>query len=101
MHKLFKVLTIQLGVDVRYHTAYYANAYMPALGQYHLQNKLLIGNYPQMNIYANFHLKTMRFFVQYYHWNKGLFGGNNYFAAPGYPINPATFQFGLSWNFWN
>ena len=101
MHKLFKVLTIQLGVDVGYHTAYYENAYMPALGQYHLQNKLLIGNYPQMNIYANFHLKTMRFFVQYYHWNKGLFGGNNYFTAPGYPINPATFQFGLSWNFWN
>lgn len=101
MDKFFKVLTVQLGVDVRYHTSYYANAYMPALGQYYLQDKILIGNYPQMNVYANFHLKTMRFFIQYYHWNKGLFGGNNYFSSPGYPINPATFQFGFSWNFWS
>ena len=77
MDKFFKVLTVQIGVDIRYHTAYYANAYMPALGQYYIQDKLLIGNYPQMNVYANFHLKTMRFFVQYYHWNKGLVGGNN------------------------
>lgn len=96
----FKVLTFQLGVSVRYHTAYYANVWMPALGQFHLQNELLIGNYPEMNVYANFHLKTVRFFVQFNHWNKGLFG-KSYLSMPGYPINPATFQFGLSWNFWN
>lgn len=101
MDKYFKVLTVQLGVSARYHTAYYANAYMPALGQFYLQDKVLIGNYPEMNVYANFHLKTVRFFVQYYHFNKGLFGINNYLAMPGYPINPGTFQFGLSWNFWN
>ena len=98
--KFFKVLTVQLGASVRYHTAYYGNAYMPALGQFYLQKDLLIGNYPEMNVYANFHLKTVRFFVQYYHLNKGLFGGLNYLAMPNYPINPGTFQFGLSWNFW-
>ena len=98
--KFFKVLTVQLGTSVRYHTAYYGNAYMPALGQFYLQKDLLIGNYPEMNVYANFHLKTVRFFVQYYHLNKGLFGGLNYLAMPNYPINPGTFQFGLSWNFW-
>lgn len=96
----FKVLTVQLGVSVRYHTAYYGNVWMPALGQFHLQDQTLIGNYPEMNVYANLHLKTVRFFVQYYHWNKGIFGGS-YLSMPGYPINPATFQFGLSWNFWN
>ena len=98
--KFFKVLTVQLGASVRYHTAYYGNANMPALGQFYLQKDLLIGNYPEMNVYANFHLKTVRFFVQYYHLNKGLFGGLNYLAMPNYPINPGTFQFGLSWNFW-
>ncbi|MGM9805228.1 MAG: putative porin [Candidatus Aphodosoma sp.] len=96
----FKVLTVQLGVSVRYHTAYYGNVWMPALGQFHLQRELKVGNYPEMNVYANFHLKTVRFFVQYYHWNKGLFG-KSYLSMPGYPINPGTFQFGLSWNFWN
>ena len=98
--KFFKVLTVQLGTSVRYHTEYYGNAYMPALGQFYLQKELLIGNYPEMNVYANFHLKTVRFFVQYYHLNKGLFGGTNYLSMPNYPINPNTFQFGLSWNFW-
>ena len=100
MDKFFKVLTVQLGASVRYHTEYYGNAYMPALGQFYLQKEVLIGNYPEMNVYANFHLKTVRFFVQYYHLNKGLFGGTNYLSMPYYPINPATFQFGLSWNFW-
>ena len=100
MDKFFKVLTVQLGTSVRYHTEYYGNAYMPALGQFYLQKEVLIGNYPEMNVYANFHLKTVRFFVQYYHLNKGLFGGTNYLSMPYYPINPATFQFGLSWNFW-
>lgn len=100
MDRFFKALTIQLGTSVRYHTAYYGNAYMPALGQFYLQKKVLIGNYPEMNVYANFHLKTVRFFVQYYHFNKGLFGGTNYLSMPNYPINPPTFQFGVSWNFW-
>lgn len=98
--KFFKVLTVQIGASVRYHTQYYGNAYMPALGQFYLQKDILIGNYPEMNVYANFHLKTVRFFVQYYHLNKGLFGGTNYLSMPNYPINPGTFQFGLSWNFW-
>ena len=99
--KFFKVLTTQIGVSVRFHNAYYANTYMPALGQFHLQNDMLVGNYPELNVYANFHLKTVRFYVQYFHWNKGLFPGvTNYFSMPNYPINPATFQFGLSWNFW-
>lgn len=100
MDKFFKVLTTQIGVSVRYHTAYYANVYEPALGQFRRQDEMKVGNYPEMNVYINFHLKTVRFYVQYYNFNKGLFGGNNSFTMPGYPINPATFQFGLSWNFW-
>ena len=100
MDKFFKVLTVQLGASVRYHTAYYGNAYMPALGQFHLQRDVLIGNYPEMSAFANFHLKTVRFFVQYYHLNRGLFGGMNSMSMPNYPINPATLQFGLSWSFW-
>lgn len=100
LDKFFKVLTVQIGASVRYHTAYYGNAYMPALGQFHLQREVLIGNYPEMSAFANFHLKTVRFFVQYYHFNRGLFGGMNSMSMPNYPINPATLQFGLSWSFW-
>jgi len=99
--KWFKVLHAQLGVSVRYHTSYYGNTYMPATGAFYLQNNHLIGNYPEMNVYANFHLKRMRFYVQYANWNATLFGGKNYFSMSYYPQNPATFQFGLSWTFYD
>jgi len=102
MHQFFKkVLTLQIGVSLAYHTEYYANVYVPALGQFRTQHEQLIGNYPDMNVYVTFHAKTIRFFVQYAHLNNGLFGGNNCMTMPGYPINPGTFQMGLSWNFWN
>lgn len=102
MHRFFKkVLTLQVGVSCAYHTEYYANVYVPALGQFRTQKDVLIGNYPDMNVYVTFHVKTIRFFLQYAHLNAGLFGGNNRLSMPGYPINPGTFQMGLSWNFWN
>lgn len=102
MHQFFKkVLTLQIGVSLAYHTEYYANVYVPALGQFRTQHEQLIGNYPDMNVYAIAHVKTIRLFLQYAHFNKGAFGGNNCMLMPGYPINPGTFQMGLSWNFWN
>lgn len=98
--KFFKYLTFQVGVDCRYNTAYYANAYNPATGQYYLQDQTLVGNYPVLNIYLNCHLKQFRFFVMIYnasHW----FITPNYFTTPHYALNPAIFKAGLSWNFYN
>lgn len=97
----FDVLLTQIGVSGRYHTAYYGNAYMPATGQFYLQNNTLVGNFPDLNVYANFHLKRLRFYFQYAHLNMYLFGGKGYQLMPNYPINPGTFQMGLSWAFYN
>ena len=63
----FSVLSVQLGVNLRYHTAYYAPSYMPATGQFYNQVATKIGNYPMMNAYLNMHLKRTRFFIEYYH----------------------------------
>jgi hypothetical protein len=98
---IVKVLTTQLGVSCRYHTEYYGNNYMPATGQFYLQDAFKIGNYPDMNVYANFHLKRIRFYVQYAHFNYKLFAEKNLFLMPDYPINPATFQVGFSWAFYD
>ncbi len=98
--KLFDVLTLQAGVDCRYHTAYYVPKYMPATGQFYLQDELKIGNYPFMNAYANFHLKRARFFVMYTHGSR-WFADPNYFSLPHYPLNPAGIKAGLSWNFYD
>lgn len=96
----FKVLSVQLGVDMRYHTAYYAPVLVPATGQFRVQNTTRVGNYPFMNVYANFHLKTVRFFVEYTNLGE-LFLDRNYFSMPNYPLNPAVLKFGISWNFYD
>lgn len=96
----FNVLSVQLGANVRYHTAYYAPSYMPAIGQFHNQSEVKIGNYPLVNIYGNFHLKRVRFFAEYYNINQ-MFMNGAYFSMPYYPLNPAIFKMGLTWNFYD
>jgi hypothetical protein len=96
----FKVLSMQIGVNVRYNTAYFAPAFMPATGQFYSQSKILIGNYPVVNAYLNFHLKRTRFFVEYYHINQ-MFMKNGYFSMPNYPIDPSIMKMGVSWNFYD
>lgn len=97
---LSKVLLTQVGVDCRYHTAYYAPAYQPATGQFYTQDEVKVGHYPFMNAYANFHLKRARFYVMYAHVSR-LFANPTYFSAPHYPMNPAILKVGLSWNFYD
>lgn len=101
--KIAHVLKCDFGADARYFTKYYAPDYSPALGQYAVQqgeNKVEIGNYPIVNLYANFHLKQTRFFVMYSHVNAGS-GNQNYFLTPHYPLNNRILRFGVSWNFYN
>lgn len=99
--KLFNVLRVQLGVSSRYHTSYYAPAYMPATGQFYEQQTTKIGDYPVMNAYANFHLKRTRFYFEYYHVNQSFMPSQEYFSMPNYPLNPSTIKWGLSWNFYD
>lgn len=101
--KIAKVLKCDFGADVRYFTKYYAPDYAPGLGQYAVQegpNRVEVGNYPILNVYANFHLKQTRFFVMMSHVNADS-GNKMYFLAPHYPLNDSILRFGLSWNFYN
>ena len=101
--KIARVLKCDLGADLRYFTSYYAPDYSPALGQFTVQasNSLTkIGNYPIVNVYANFQLKQARFFLMASHVNAGS-GRKNYFLTPHYPLNDRVIYFGLSWNFFN
>lgn len=101
--KIARVLKCDFGADARFFTKYYAPDYSPALGQYAVQtgnNRTEVGNYPIVNVYANFHLQRTRFFVMMSHVNAGQ-GKPDYFLAPHYPLNQRIFRFGVSWNFYN
>ena len=98
-----KVLTVQLGADVRYFTKYNAPAYTPSIQQFHLQpenDQVEIGGYPIVNVYANLHLKRTRLFAMDSHVNQGM-GTRNSFLVPHYPINPNLLRIGVSWNFYD
>jgi len=93
-------LLVQLGFDVYYNTPYNAMAYMPASGQFYIQDEKELGNYPYFDVFLNFKLKRTRFFFIFDHVNSG-FTGNNYFSVLHYPLNQRTFKFGLSWTFYD
>lgn len=100
----FKALDTQWGVDLRYFTKYNAPVLNPALGQFCVQNEVQIGNYPVMNVYANFYVRLLhlKFYIQYTHWN-ALFmrESGNYLAMPSYPMNRDVLRAGVVWHFYN
>lgn len=95
LFKVAKVLTVQFGADCDYYTRYYAPVYQPATMAFCNQQKEKVGNYPFMNLYLNMKLSKARFYVMFSHINQGWMG-KEYFAMPGYPMNPRRFQMGVS-----
>ena len=97
-----KILRVQVGGDMRYFTSYYAPDYAPSISQFAVQDasfaRVKVGNYPIINAYVNLHLKHCRLYLAMNHVNQGH---GRYYWAPHYPVNPRTFHFGLSWNFFN
>lgn len=100
--RIAKVLNVEVGGDVRYFTRYYAPDYCPAIQNYAVQDNsqpmVKIGNYPIVNAYVNLHIKHCRLYLAMHHLNAG---SGRMFWAPHYPMDPRTFHFGVSWNFFN
>jgi len=95
------VLRLQIGLDGRYNTKYYAPGYNPALSAYYNQRETKVGSYPYLDAFVMGKWKRMRIFLKYQHVNKGLFGNGEYFSAAGYPLNPGMFKIGISWGFYD
>ena len=100
----FKALDTQIGVDLRYFTRYHAPVLCPATGMFATQQDATVGNYPWMNIYANFYVRSirLRFFAHYQHLSYWFFKENTgYLTMPGYPTNRDIFRAGVAWHFYN
>jgi hypothetical protein len=95
-----KALDTQVGIDAYYNSSYLADAYMPATGQFYLQNEKKIGNYIFADLFLNLKIKSVRLFFKLEHFYSGLLG-NTYYKAPHYPAPDRSFKFGLSWVFNN
>jgi Putative porin len=100
---LFKsALFFQAGIDVWYNAAFLENGYDPVVGQF-IQNATFFGSailekptYPVIDLYMNFDVQTLRFFVKLDNAAQGLFNKGTY-VAPLYPYQPRAFRLGLNW----
>lgn len=95
-----KAVDVQLGFDVTYCSSYYGDAYMPALGQYYLQNEKELGNYPFIDFFFNMQIKNAFVFFKSEHVNSG-FSGANYYLAPHMPGPDRSIKIGVKWKFFD
>ena len=95
------VLRVQVGLDGRFNTAYYAPGYNPALSAFYNQREVKIGNYPYIDAFISAKWKRMRILLKVQHLNMNLFGNGEYFQVARYPLNPRMFKLGISWSFYD
>ena len=100
--KIFKgALRAQFGIDLRYHTAFYADAYNPYTSTFYRQNDVKIGNYIWGDIFINLQVKRASIFFKAGHLNALWEGHPNYYLLPHYPGNNFGFYYGMIWKFFD
>jgi hypothetical protein len=111
----FYTMRIRPGIDFRMHTKYYAPAYNPLTSQFINQRNKEYGNWPYMDLFVNFKLAQVRFFVKldnFYTLFKQTAEDEpiapNYFNAYRYPYDglPHSFEtyrlkVGIIWKLFN
>lgn len=98
----FRALTVQVGFDVNWYSAYKGPDYQPATMQFTQQrgNAVKIGNFINSDVYLTCKLYKVRFFAMVSNLSQGWFS-KGYFSLPHYPIDPRQFRVGLMIDFAN
>lgn len=99
---LFKnALSLQIGTDITYNTPFYADAYVPELGLFVVQQEDKLSFYPIIDIYAAAKIKRAVIFLKMQHINQGIGNKGGYFVAPRYAAPDRMFRLGISWKFYS
>lgn len=93
-----KALYLQTGFIFNYFTNYSANDYNPVIGEFFVQNRKEIGNYPNLDFFVNARIQRTRIYFKAEHFNSSL-TGNTFYASPNNPYRDFMIRFGLVWNF--
>jgi len=91
-------LLVQVGVDYRYSSSFYADGFMPSTGMFYRQFENKMNDFHRFDVFANFTLKRARIYIQYSYLNSAL-NENYYFNAPYYPSPQPVFKYGIAWSF--
>lgn len=95
-----KAMFLQTGVTLKYFTSYSMNAYNPLLGEFYIQDKQKLGDFPLLDFFINAKIQQTRLYLKAEHFNSS-FSGNNFYSAPEYPYRDFIVRFGVVWNFFS
>lgn len=101
-----KAATLQLGVDAFWRSTYKANAYMPILEQFYLNNSVQVKEFMLVDVFLDVRVKRANVFVKVSNVFQGIGGPSSpfrktYYTTPGYPGLPRSFDFGIMWMFFD
>lgn len=96
-----RAVLVQLGLDLRYHSAFRPYGFDPALGQFILSEQAPLLTYPVFDVFFNMNVQGARIFAKMEHWNHGLGFPEGYYTTYGYPAADRSFKFGISWRFYD
>lgn len=88
---------VQLGVDIRYRSSFFAEAYNPSFQQFHLQNRFEVYAYPVADLFLDFRINRTRVLFKYNHLNSGFMAQEGYFVTPDYTGYRSFLDLGISW----
>ena len=99
-HLFHSALFTQIGFDAWYASDFNGHHYNMITGQFD-ENNLSAENDqlsfdPVFDIFANFDIRTFRFFLKVDNITQGLFS-KGYYEAPNYPMQPRGVKLGVNW----
>jgi len=97
---LWNKLLSQSGIKFRHISSYRADNFMPASGQFILQNSTTLPSQWMADVFINAQIRNFSFFIVMEQANAFWDSRINYFT-PLYPIHERRFRFGLQWRFLN
>ena len=96
-----KVLQMQIGINTRFTTKWYAPWYNPVSGTFALQTQTQYGEVPVTDIFINMQWKKCCLFLKYENAGRGWPSrAHDYFTAHHYIQTAPVLKFGISWPFY-
>lgn len=92
-----QTLEVQMGIDVRYTTAYFADHYNPLSGQFNLQNRQELDFVPNTDLFFSMKLRTFRAFVKWENAQTLVRPNDLLYLSAFYPYPDRAIRIGIRW----
>lgn len=96
-----RALRAQFGMDIRYHTLFYADAFSPEAGAFFHQDENRVGNYLWADVFINLQIKRASIYAKVGHLNSIWEPEAHYMLLPHNPGINFGVYYGVIWKFFD